>query len=167
LPLFSKIIGSPTRSILLSADTGSRAVAPLRQRPLRLALLANPSFRSEQADFFFLIRPDPAPSFRTKQADFFFSSDLTPHRHFERSRPTFSSSSDLSPHRHFERSRPTFSSASDLSPHRHFERSRPTFSSAFAPANASACAERNLSSLRSLYAPPPRAPASPHEKKSS
>src|SRR5712692_3404411 len=33
-------------------------------------------------------------------------------------------------------------------PSRHFERSRPTFSSAFAPAKASACAERNLSSLR-------------------
>src|SRR5712692_1776171 len=30
---------------------------------------------------------------------------------------------------------------------RHFELSRPTFSSAFAPANASACAERNLSAL--------------------
>jgi len=30
---------------------------------------------------------------------------------------------------------------------RHFERSRPTFSSAFARANASACAERNLSLL--------------------
>src|SRR6266850_180062 len=32
-------------------------------------------------------------------------------------------------------------------PPRHFERSRPTFSSAFAPANASACVERNLSAL--------------------
>jgi len=35
-------------------------------------------------------------------------------------------------------------------PHRHFERSRPTFSSVFAPANASACAERNLSSSSPL-----------------
>src|SRR6266478_6433427 len=33
---------------------------------------------------------------------------------------------------------------------RHYERSRPIFSSAFAPANASAYAERNLSSLRAL-----------------
>src|SRR5260370_27166021 len=33
-----------------------------------------------------------------------------------------------------------------INPHRHFERSGPTFSSAFAPANASACVERNLSS---------------------
>src|SRR5438552_3362629 len=32
-------------------------------------------------------------------------------------------------------------------PIRHFERSRPIFSPAFAPANASACVERNLSSL--------------------
>src|SRR6266849_4414772 len=31
-----------------------------------------PSFRTKQADFFFLIRPVPPPSFRTKQADFFF-----------------------------------------------------------------------------------------------
>ena len=35
-------------------------------------------------------------------------------------------------------------------PHRHFERSRPTFSSAFAPANPSACAERNLSPSSAL-----------------
>src|SRR6266446_5406161 len=42
-------------------------------------------------------------------------------------------------------------------PHHHFERSRPTFSSAFAPANASACAERNLSS--SFLNPPSSAPS--------
>src|SRR5207248_8739314 len=36
-------------------------------------------------------------------------------------------------------------------PTRHFERSRPAFSSAFAPANAQACAERNLSSLFSAF----------------
>src|SRR5208282_4147611 len=36
-------------------------------------------------------------------------------------------------------------------PHRHFERSRPTlFPFTFAPANVSACGERNLSSLLSL-----------------
>src|SRR5712664_3195952 len=109
----------------------------------------------------------PHRHFERSRPTFSSSSDLSPPRHFERSRPTFFSSSDLPAHRHFERSRPTFSSASDLSPHRHFERSRPTFSSAFAPANASACAERNLSSLRSLYAPPPRAGASPLERKHS
>src|SRR5712664_902995 len=42
-------------------------------------------------------------------------------------------------------------------PPRHFERRRPTFSSAFAPANASACAERNLSS--SFLVPPSSAPS--------
>ncbi len=42
-------------------------------------------------------------------------------------------------------------------PPRHFERSRPTSSSAFAPANASACAERNLSS--SFLNPPSSAPS--------
>ena len=41
-----------------------------------------------------------------------------------------------------------FRSCETTPPHRHFERSRPICSSAFAPAKASACAERNLSSLR-------------------
>ncbi len=73
-------------------------------------------------------RAQPRPSFRTEQADF-----LTP--------PTPQPSFRM---KHANFTRPAHTN------HRHFERSRPTFSSAFAPANASAYAERNLSSLRAL-----------------
>jgi hypothetical protein len=94
-------------------------------------------------------RPVHAPSFRTKQADFFSLIPTCP-------RAVISNEAGR-----------LFLPHPDLSPHRHFERSRPIFSSAFAPANASACVERNLSSLRPWYAAPPRAGASPLERKHS
>src|SRR5260370_14083817 len=80
---------------------------------------------------------------RTERAAFLILA-APPNRHFERSRPTS-----------LHRSRPptVISNGAGRLPHpgrapaRHFERSRPTFSSAFSPANASAFAERNLSSL--------------------
>jgi hypothetical protein len=45
-----------------------------------------------------------------------------------------------------DRDSPSIPRVSNRPTHRHFERSRPTFSPAFAPANASVCGERNLSS---------------------
>jgi hypothetical protein len=87
-------------------------------------------------------RPHHPASFRTEQADFFFRFPSCNSRCAGRPAPERPTPPTVIPN-----AAGRLFLAFLLRLHtRHFERSRPTFSSAFAPAKASACVERNLSS---------------------